>query len=72
MTTCKCYHYEPDADTRRADIMTVGDGEGWTVTQDCEIHANGKNPSDFIQYKGKTYRVQWVSSDGKYLSAEEV
>src|SRR5271166_3620746 len=39
---CKCWRYEPDEDTRRADIMTGGDGEGWMVTQDCPIHRKSR------------------------------
>lgn len=38
---CECYWSEPDYETRRADIMTGGDGSGWMVTADCPIHAPG-------------------------------
>lgn len=64
---CKCYRYEPDSETMKADIMTGGNGEGWVVTQDCPIHCK---PT--FKLNGKTYRVLWTSFDEKYLSAGEV
>lgn len=54
---CKCWRYEPDEHTRYADVMTGGDGLGWTVTQDCPIHRKSR-PSGLVAELQK-WRNKW-------------
>jgi hypothetical protein len=56
---CKCYRYEPDRDTKYADIMTGGDGEGWTVTQDCEIHRKTAAPAPAGKLSAEERAREW-------------
>ncbi len=45
---CKCYEYVPNSKTRYADLMTGGDGKGWTVTENCPIHRKRAPQPDLV------------------------